>query len=173
MNTDGPYYSTALMYAMMSHSLRWAKDDEVNQYLGRFDGGRQLFHRAVSSTFATVRQGQPKITTIQTLLLLSAQESGRGHRSQAWLYCGMAIRLVEDMGLNIDARKFSGTAQLSDEDIEIRNRIYWSTFVWEKIICLYFGRAPMLRNTSMSPPQAIRTSKTFSAFFMTDVTYSG
>jgi hypothetical protein len=146
------------MYAMMSHSLRWAKGDDVNRYLGQLNGGRQLFQRAVSSAFASVQQGQPKITTIQTLLLLSAQESGRGHRSQAWSYCGMAIRLVEDMGLNIDARKFSGSAKLSDEDVEIRNRLYWSTFVWEKILCLYFGRMPMLRNTSMSPPQAICTS---------------
>lgn len=160
MSTSGPYFSPALMYAMMSHSLRWARDDmQVRSYLEPFDGGRQLVQMAVSATFNEIQHGQPKITTIQTLLLLSAQECGRGHRSQAWMYCGMAIRLIEDMGLNIDGRKYSSSAQLSDEDIEIRSRIYWSAFVWEKIICLYFGRSPMLRSTSMSPPQVMCTNK--------------
>lgn len=158
MNTSGPYYSPALMYAMMSHSLRWARDDiHVKAYLEPFDGGRQLLKMAVSATFDEIQQGQSRITTIQTLLLLSAQECGRGHRSQAWMYCGMAIRLIEDMGLNIDGRKYSASAQLSNEDIEIRSRIYWSAFVWEKILCLYFGRTPILRSTSMSPPQVMCT----------------
>jgi hypothetical protein len=159
MKTHGQYYSSALMYAMMSHSLRWARNDvTVAPYLEPFDGGRDFFKWAISDTLSNIQNGQCTITTIQTLLLLSAQECGRGHRSQAWMFCGMAIRLVEDMGLNIDGRKYPGSAQLNDEDIEIRSRIYWSTFVWEKIICLYFGRTPMLRNTSMSPPQVISKS---------------
>jgi Fungal specific transcription factor domain len=156
MKTEGPYYSPVLMNAMMSHSIRWCKaNPTISPLLEPFDGGRQFFDSAVTAIFDDLRQGHSKITTIQTLLLLSAQECGRGNRTQAWLYCGMAIRLVEDMGLGIDGRRYAGSAQLTDEDIEIRNRLYWSTFLWEKILCLYFGRAPVLHNSSVSPPKVI------------------
>ena len=175
MKSDGAYYSPILMNAMMSHSIRWCTTNPtISPLLKPFDEGRQFFNFAVTATFDDIRLGQTKITTIQTLLLLSAQECGRANRTQAWLYCGMAIRLVEDMGLGIDGRRYAGSAQLSDEDIEIRNRIYWSTYLWEKILCLYFGRAPVLQNSSVSPPQAIcERSGPFQAIVNSDVEYSG
>lgn len=102
-----------------------------------------------------IQEGQSTIPTIQTLLLLSAQESSRGNQTLAWLYSGMAFRLVEDMGINIDSQKFSGSVPLSDMDIEIRRRLFWSCYFYDKVISLYFGRSPSIRHTSVSPPQVM------------------
>ncbi|QKX62118.1 uncharacterized protein TRUGW13939_09274 [Talaromyces rugulosus] len=156
MKVAGPYYSDNLLNAMLSHSIRWCmRDAKVQPLIKSFEGGARFFQAAVSGTFDTLRVGFPTIPTVQTLLLLSAQESGRGHRAQAWLYSGMAFRLVEDLGISIDSRKYSRSVSFSDEDIEIRNRLFWSCYFWDKLICLYFGRSPSIQNSRVSPPRVL------------------
>lgn len=125
-----------------------------------FDGGAQFFQRAISGVHDSLKVGYAGIPTIQTLLLLSAQECGRGNRTQAWLYSGMAFRLLDDLGISIDSRKYSGSAQLNDEDIEIRNRLFWSCYFWDKMVSLYFGRSPTMQHSRVSPPRVICKSTT-------------
>ncbi|WEW54692.1 hypothetical protein PRK78_000114 [Emydomyces testavorans] len=67
----------------------------------------------------------------------------------------MAFRLVEDLGITIDSRKYSGSVQFSDEDVEIRNRLFWSCYFWDKLVSLYFGRSPIIQDTPVSPPQIL------------------
>ncbi|KAH8698677.1 C6 transcription factor [Talaromyces proteolyticus] len=156
MKASGPYYSDILLNALLSHSVRWCmRDTKVQPLLESFDGGAKFFQAAVTGTFETLRSGYPKIPTVQTLLLLSAQECGRGNRAQAWLYSGMAFRLVEDLGISIDSRKYSRSVPFTDEDIEIRNRLFWSCYFWDKLICLYFGRSPAIQNSRVSPPRVL------------------
>ncbi|KAE8148213.1 fungal-specific transcription factor domain-containing protein [Aspergillus avenaceus] len=156
MKISGPYYSDALLNAVLSHSVRWCKSEpRIGHILEQFDGGAQFSHRAVSGLHDSLKVGYLGIPTIQTLLLLSAQECGRGNRSQAWLYSGMAFRMLEDLGISIDSRKYSDTAHLSDEDIEIRNRLFWSCYFWDKLVSLYFGRSPTMQHSRVSPPRTI------------------
>ncbi|KAF5855977.1 hypothetical protein ETB97_008134 [Aspergillus alliaceus] len=156
MKINGPYYSDALLNAILSHSVRWCKSEpRIGHILESFDGGAQFSNRAISGLYDSLKVGQLGIPTIQTLLLLSAQECGRGNRSQAWLYSGMAFRMLEDLGISIDSRKYSDTAHLSDEDIEIRNRLFWSCYFWDKLVSLYFGRSPTMQHSRVSPPRTI------------------
>jgi hypothetical protein len=157
MKIQGPYYSDVLMNAVLSHSVRWCKaEPQIGPLLDSFDGGAQFYQRAVSGLFESLKVGYASVPTIQTLLLLSAQECGKGNRTQAWLYSGMAFRVLDDLGISIDSRKYLGAAQLSDEDIEIRNRLFWSCYFWDKIVSLYFGRAPTMQHSQVSPPRMIR-----------------
>lgn len=156
MKIQGAYYSDVLLNAILSHSVRWCKaEPQIGPLLDSFDGGAQFSHRALTGVFDSLKVGYAGIPTIQTLLLLSAQECGRGNRTQAWLYSGMAFRLLDDLGISIDSRKYSGSAQLSDEDIEIRNRLFWSCYFWDKVLSLYFGRAPTMQHSHVSPPRMI------------------
>lgn len=156
MSSSGPYFSDGLLNAILSHSVRWcANDPQMQRLLEPYDGGRQFFKWAVQNVFNSIQQGNGTVPDVQALLLLSAQEAGRGNRTQSWLYSGMAIRLVEDMGINIDGRKFGASAHFTNEDIEIRNRLFWSCYSWEKLLCLYFGRTPAIQHTSASPPQIL------------------
>ena len=153
---NGPYYSDVLLNAILSHSLRWCRNEpKIVRLLDAYEGGRQFRDNAISGLSDCIRVGNGQIPIVQSLLLLSAQECGRGNRTQAWLYSGMAFRLVEDLGLTIDSRKYSGTAHFSDEDIEVRNRLFWSCYFWDKLISLYFGRSPIIQDTPVSPPRIL------------------
>ena len=139
---------------MLSHSLRWSKNDEsTRRLLIPFEEGNLFYRQARTLLFEELKSGHSKIPTVQTLLLLSAQECGAGNRTQAWLYSGMAFRLIEDMGICIDGQLYAGTVPLSDEDIEIRHRLFWSCYFWDKMISLYLGRSPTLQHSTVSPPQ--------------------
>ncbi|KAL1957265.1 hypothetical protein VTO42DRAFT_6171 [Malbranchea cinnamomea] len=155
MKINGPYYSDVLLNAILSHSLRWCRSEpKIGHLLEAYDGGDQFRDAALTGLFESLKGGNGQIPIIQALLLLSAQECGRGNRTQAWLYSGMAFRLVEDLGITIDSRKYS-SVQFSDEDIEIRNRLFWSCYFWDKLVSLYFGRSPIIQDTPVSPPRIL------------------
>ncbi|KAL4912828.1 fungal-specific transcription factor domain-containing protein [Aspergillus aurantiobrunneus] len=156
MKLNGPYYSDALLHAILSHSVRWCKaEPRVSSILEPYGGGAAFWHHAVTGLHDSLKDGHVNIPTIQTLLLLSARECGQGNRTQAWLYSGMAFRMLDDLGITIDSRKYSDSAQLSDEDIEIRNRLFWSCYFWDKMVSLYFGRSPTLQSSQGCPPRTI------------------
>ncbi|KAL4949010.1 fungal-specific transcription factor domain-containing protein [Aspergillus filifer] len=156
MKLNGPYYSDALLNALLSHSVRWCKaEPSMGAILESYEGGAVFWHRAVTGLYDSLKDGVVNIPNLQTLLLLSARECGQGNRAQAWLYSGMAFRMLDDLGITIDSRKYSDSAQLSDEDIEIRNRLFWSCYFWDKMMSLYFGRPPTLQSLQGCPPRTI------------------
>jgi hypothetical protein len=117
-------------------------------------GGGHIFGKtARHMVFDEINAGVSSIPTIQSLLLLSAQECSYGNSTQAWSYSGLALRLMDHMGILVDGRRYPGTVRLSDEDVEIRQRVYWSCYVWDKIISLYLGRSPSMQHTGASPPE--------------------
>lgn len=157
MQNMGSYYSHTLLNAMLGHSVRWCRRaPEIRELLDPYDGGELFKRHARTLLFEEVSRGNCTIPTIQTLLLLSAQECSAGNRTSALLYCRMAFTLLDEMGITIDVQRYgAGNLQLSDEDIEIRRRLFWSCYFWDKIISLYLGRSPALSHTPVSPPQVI------------------
>ena len=156
LKINGPYCSVLLLNAVLAHSVRWAKaDKQLIPLLEPFDHGAYFGRQARAGLMEALQTGSPSIPTVQALLLFSAQECGQGHFTQAWLYSGMAFRLLEDLGIVFDGSKFAGAVQFSVEDIEIRNRLFWACYFWDKLISLYLGRTPVLQQTSVSPPRQI------------------
>ncbi|KAL5388185.1 hypothetical protein DPSP01_003174 [Paraphaeosphaeria sporulosa] len=156
MKSGGPYFSQALLNAVLSHSVRWCRGEPgMSALLTPFENGAIFAKNAVRDLFSDVQHGHSKIPTVQALLLLSAQQCGSGNRTQAWLYSGMAFRLIDDMGICVDGKKYASAGHLSAEDIEIRNRLFWSCYFWDKLISLYFGRSPILQNSEISPPRVL------------------
>lgn len=156
MKNGGPYFSQALLNAILSHSIRWCRGEPgMDQLLAPFDGGASFARDAVKYLFQDIQHGSSRVPTVQALLLLSAQECGRGNRTQAWLYSGMAFRLIDDMGICIDGKRHADASSFSAEDLEIRNRLFWSCFFWDKLISLYFGRSPLIQFSEISPPRVL------------------
>lgn len=158
MSVLGPYYSHTLLNAILAHSTRWCRQEPtIRALLESYDGGKLFSRHARALLFEGLPMTGGTIPEVQTLLMLSAQECGAGKRTQAWLYSGMAFRLIQDMGLCVDNERYAAFSSrpLTDEDIEIRNRLFWSCYFWDKMICLYFGRSPSLQQTTISPPQVI------------------
>ncbi|KAK7943933.1 uncharacterized protein PG986_013046 [Apiospora aurea] len=153
IQSNGPYYSHTLLSAIMSHSTRWAKRDPVIQeQLAPYEGGALFRRQARAFLFEELNRGVCTIPMIQTLLLLSAQECSSGNATQAWVYSGIAFRLVDHLGIFIDGQRYAADVHLSEEEVEIRHRLFWSCYFWDKIISLYLGRRPTLTHASVSPP---------------------
>jgi hypothetical protein len=70
-----------------------------------------------------------EITTIQALLVMANSLFALGdERSAAWLYSGLAFRMIIDLGMHAEAAALSSTRNLSHEDLEIRRRVFWGAF---------------------------------------------
>lgn len=158
MQLLGQYYSHTLLNAILSHSVRWGRwDKDTREILEReYDGGAVFGRHARTMVFDEIARGVATIPTVQTLLLLSAQECSQGNTSQAWMYSGMAFRMIDHLGICVDSQRYTDDIPFSDEDIEIRRRLFWSCYFWDKIISLYLGRSPSLQQSTVSPPQLMR-----------------
>jgi hypothetical protein len=83
------------------------------------------------------------VPTIQALLQQSAREVVFGRSSQAWTFAGIAFRMALDIGIHLPTDKLQSFVKgLTPEDIEIRKRLFWSCYTWDKILSLYLGRMP-------------------------------
>ena len=91
---------------------------------------------------------RPTLPTIVACLICGATLVSNGKQSAGWVLCGVAYRMVVDLGchLGIPAQKDCKLApsRLDAMEIEMRTRIYWGAFVTDKFQSLYFGRQPAL-----------------------------
>ena len=147
------YFSDTLLKVVYSHCCRFLDHDVV---LPSFQPGGQLTHEVVGAKAAMekltsdarislgMQTIEPSsIPTIQALLQQSAREGVFGRSSQAWLYSGMAFRMAFDMGIHLPSDKLqSYVKSLNAEDIEVRKRVFWSCYTWDKMISIYLGRMP-------------------------------
>lgn len=154
MQNMGQYYSHMLLNALMSHSVNWGRNDpSTRRLLDEHYGGGEIFGKhARSMLFEDLNRGACTIPMVQTLLLLSAEECAFGNTRQAWAYSGMAFRVMDHLGVCFDGQRYPGSVPLNEEDVEIRRRIFWSSFYWDKMLSLYMGRMPTLHLTPASPP---------------------
>jgi hypothetical protein len=72
------------------------------------------------------------IMTIQALLQLSARDLAYGMVTQAWTYSGLAFRMANDLGLRNSSESIVSLGHLNSEDLEIRRRVFWSCYFWDK-----------------------------------------
>ena len=129
MTTNGPYYSPLLLTILCGHAARFNE--------GKI--GDALISRARLLLGSEIHKPS-SITTVQALLQLSARDLAYGQISQAWLYSGMAFRMVFDLGLHHSSGKILSLGHLNAEDLEIRRRLFWSCYFWDKygrILSLY------------------------------------
>ncbi|KAF2023467.1 hypothetical protein EK21DRAFT_105276 [Setomelanomma holmii] len=129
MATGGSNYSEFLLLVLCAHAARYLKDSSADMLLNR---ARALIGNAI--------QQSSSVPTIQALLQLSASELAQGSISQTWIYSGIAFRMASDLGL-----QYSGAVKgLNSVDLEVRRRLYWSCYFWDKTTSLYTGRMPSI-----------------------------
>ncbi|OBZ91009.1 Nitrogen assimilation transcription factor nit-4 [Choanephora cucurbitarum] len=80
---------------------------------------------------------KPRVSTIIALSLLSRYEPRpsksklmAAQNSRTWMYSGMAFRMCLELGLNIDTPESCG--MLSEEEIELRRRVFWFCYCLDK-----------------------------------------
>ncbi|KAE8153537.1 fungal-specific transcription factor domain-containing protein [Aspergillus avenaceus] len=140
MAIGGPCYSPFLLVVMCAHAARF-HDRQTSELL--ITRARLLL--------GTELHNPSSIPTAQGLLQLSAREIAYGSISQAWLYSGMAFRMVSDLGLHHSTSKIASLGHLTAEDLEIRRRLFWSCYLWDKAISLFLGLDDSAENDSWAP----------------------
>lgn len=115
------------------------------------------------------------ITSVQTLLALSLYELGNGNFGQCFYLSGIAFRIGFDMSFQLEPAAwfnpkfysndqptsgFKNYESITQEDIEIRSRIYWGCYLTDHFICLVLGRNPTLFCYNSTIKDSIEMSET-------------
>ncbi|KAF1925099.1 uncharacterized protein M421DRAFT_264763 [Didymella exigua CBS 183.55] len=143
--TLAPY----LAWALLALAVRFVKDapdgfgsqtDASNAYAAR---ARQLLQGDLET---------PSISRVQALLMLTGHDWGAGNGRRAWIYLGMAIRLVEVMDLTQELKTPKNRMPTRDEfiDAEVRRRTAWTCFLMDSLLSGGKGRKRSLNAADMA-----------------------
>lgn len=151
--TQGPYFSKLLLNALLFGSSKFSPRVDIRKEANRPSTAGWQFRQRFKSLLGEAMD-ESRITTIQALITVAsslfAVESSA--KSTAWLYSGIAFRMIVDLGLNIDGAELLKRQKISAEDLESRRRVFWGAFVFDKIHSMYFGRAVTLQETNVKVP---------------------
>ncbi|KAE9401616.1 hypothetical protein BT96DRAFT_599531 [Gymnopus androsaceus JB14] len=144
---DSKYYSPFLLYAVCAHTVRHIPElrDRVHEYAAK------------AHYLLAIELSRPSsIPTIQGLMLLASHDAARGMYAQAWNLSSTAIAMMMDLGCHLDRPSSSSDRNdLQREQAvkrQMRTRIFWSSFIWDKLISLALNRTPLLNSEEHAPP---------------------
>jgi hypothetical protein len=94
----------------------------------------------------------PSISRVQALLMLTGHDWGAGNGRRAWIYLGMAIRLVEVMDLTQELKVPRNRMPTREEFIEaeVRRRTAWTCFLMDSLLSGGKGRKRSLAAEDMA-----------------------
>jgi len=128
MACKGPYFSKLLLNAIYFGASKFSPRHEVRRQADDVRTAGWQFRERVRELLGGALD-RSEITTIQALLVMTNSLFALGdERSAAWLYAGLAFRMIIDLGMHVDVPDLAGTRKFSDEDLEIRRRVFWGAF---------------------------------------------
>lgn len=122
MACNGPYFSKLLLNAIYYGASKFSPRLELRKDPSDVRTAGWQFRNRVRDLLGQALD-HSEITTIQALLQMSNSLFALGdEQSAAWVFSGIAIRMLEDLGLHVDATLLPNMHRLSEEDLEIRRR---------------------------------------------------
>jgi hypothetical protein len=145
--TGGPYVNKLLLNALYLSSSLYTDTFRLQ------DGG-EIFYRRLKVLLPEYID-QPSLTTIVALLIAGSCLVPHGKQSAGWVFCGIAYRMMTDLGLNV-------LPQGDPIDVEARRRLYWGAYIVDKFQSLFLGRLPVLDSSETNiPAQYLDTFEEF------------
>jgi hypothetical protein len=128
MACAGPYYSKLLLNAIYFGASKFSPRSDVRKDPNDVRTAGWRFRERIRELLVTSLE-RSEVTTIQALLIMTNSLFALGdERSAAWLYAGLAFRMIIDMGIHVDVTDVATARNYSDEDLEIRRRVFWAAF---------------------------------------------
>lgn len=128
MACGGPYFSKLLLNAIYFGAAKFSPRHEVRRVADDVRTAGWQFRERVRELLGGSLD-RSEITTIQAMLVMTNSLFALGdERSAAWIYAGLAFRMIVDLGIHVDTPHLAGSRRLSDEDYEIRRRVFWAAF---------------------------------------------
>lgn len=158
--TNGPYVNKLLLNAIyFASSLHSRRTEAPNNVADNQSTGLQFLTRFKSLLETELETSS--VPSIVGLLLMGSSLVSHGRQTLGWLYCGLAYRMIIDLGLHLDtstiqtSHSISSSAKVTFEiaEIEMHRRVFWGAYVNDKFQSLYFGRPPAIPKTGYEPPQ--------------------
>jgi hypothetical protein len=149
----GPFFSKLLLNAILFAASKFSPRIDIRKDAKNPSTAGWQFRQRFKSLLGEAMD-ESSITTIQALITIAsslfAVESQA--KSTAWLYSGIAFRMIIDLGLNIDGADLLRRQKVTVEELEARRRVFWGAFVFDKIHSMYFGRPVTLQETNVRVP---------------------
>jgi hypothetical protein len=145
----GPYASKFLLNAIFATASKYSERPELQaEVLLDTQPGKQFFDRCADLIAEGQLYARSELPTVAGLLLLGSTLIALGDVSKGWMYSGTAFRMLFDLGLHIEHAQ----SNYSEEELEIRRRLFWGAFICDKLQSLYTGRPACidLRHCSVS-----------------------
>lgn len=124
-----------------------------------------------AKTFLEIEIDSPTIATAQALLILSSHEAAHARESRGWIYSGMAVQILTDLGLHLNLENEYSRLDARDtgvDDISIlRRNLFWSTNTIDTLWSAHCGR-PSLMKHLVHNVQSPLPSRTYTWEFYTD-----
>ncbi|KAE9984611.1 hypothetical protein BLS_001986 [Venturia inaequalis] len=151
--TGGPYFSKLLLNAILFAAAKFSPRTDIRKD-PNWAGSSGYQFRERFTTLLGEAMGESRITTIQALITLASSLFAieTTAKSTAWLYSGIAFRMITDLGLHLDGVELLKRNKISPEELECRRRVFWGAFSFDKIHSMYFGRPVTLQETQMRVP---------------------
>ncbi|KAF5527928.1 putative transcriptional regulatory protein [Colletotrichum aenigma] len=129
------YWSSALLLSICALGTLMSPDKRHRQ-------ASEQFFSAAESILIVSGFTKPSIVTVQGFLCLAFYEIGRGNLSKGWGFSGIAFRMAQDLGFQRDPKHWIShdSSIVTEEDMEIRRRIFWGCYTSDKLISLILGR---------------------------------
>jgi hypothetical protein len=128
MACGGPYFSKLLLNAIYFGASKFSSRLEVRREPNDVRTAGWRYRQRVRELLGGALD-RSDITTIQALLIMASSLFALGdERSAAWLYAGTAFRMIIDLGMHVDGSRLPNYRRFTDEDLEIRRRVFWGAF---------------------------------------------
>ncbi|KAE8343204.1 hypothetical protein BDV24DRAFT_172969 [Aspergillus arachidicola] len=151
MAYSGPYFSKLLLNAIYFTASKYSPRLEVRDDRSDPLSVGRMFRRRITQLLSD-HITRSEIPTIQALLLVaSSLFSWCDEKSLAWLYSGMAINMITDLGIQMDNRIYRKGHGLSLEEAEVRRRVFWGAY-GKAPSSIYQGRPIRLREADSAIP---------------------
>ncbi|ORZ18823.1 fungal-specific transcription factor domain-domain-containing protein [Absidia repens] len=89
-----------------------------------------------------------KVSTVQSLLLMSSHQNGALKSIRGWIYSGMAFRMSQNLGLHCNCDDWD----LTHAEKEERKRLFYCCFAIDRISCAMHGRIPLIDERDCDTP---------------------
>lgn len=182
IQSDAPRYaSPLLLLTLLAHAARFSNRVVVqtSSSTDSFKMGGIFFARAKQLFYKQI-DAPPTLPDIAAIIMMASRQVACGSFTQSWVYAGIAIRMIEDMGIHSLALSIASSADptraLQDPQTRRAWRLFWSAFTFDKTLAFGLGRRPALswpgelktvwlgQSTHDSPPPWPETSQPSSIY---------
>ncbi|KAJ2956678.1 hypothetical protein NQZ79_g7498 [Umbelopsis isabellina] len=132
-----PAPSRMLMNAMFCVACRHLKADHPVLKRHNLDPKRlfKLFTDRAAMAF-TQQYFNPNVSTIQALLLVTTNPNYTPHGNPNWIWCGMAVRMAQDIGFH----RCNGAFAVTPAQEDFAKRLWWTIYCNDRWTCAMWGR---------------------------------